>query len=172
MPGRRCLLVRLAVLGGLLGLRMAVAQVGMQTVAFIDLASGDSSTAGSPMLRVAGNAKQRAELARFTDKPALDARLARLNLRHRRIVGIFAGPVGSSGHRLAVKGIKVGPDTVRVIVELIRPGQDQNVNDVISYPYAIVAVPRSALPRRATWTVVNARDEPLMPPQLFLVNEV
>lgn len=166
MPCRRGLLVRLAVLGGLLDSLVAAAQVGMHGVAFIDLASGDSSTVGAAMLRVVGKATERAELVRLTGQPALAARLRRSKLRRHRIVGVFAGPVGSSGHKLIVKDVQAGPDAVKVTVELVRPGPDQNVNDVISYPYAIIAAPRSALPERATWTVVNTQSEPLMPSQL------
>ena len=172
MPCRRGLLVRLAVLGGLLGPQMGLAQVGMHAVEFIELASGDSSLAGAPMLLVAGNARERAELVRLTDRPALASRLRRSNVRHHRIVGIFAGPVGSSGHRLEVKDVHAGPDAVKVTVELVRPGPDQNVNDVISYPYAIVAMPRSELPRCSSWAVVNMKGELLMPPQSLLVCEV
>jgi len=162
MPHRRCLLACLAVLGGLVGVPVAEAQVAMHAVAFVDLAGGESSTAGAPRLHVASNAKQAAELAKRVDRPDLTARLAKVDLRRCKVIGIFAGPMPSSGHRLEVKDVQVDRDTVRITVALIRPSPEQMVSDVISYPYAIVALPRSALPRHATWCIVGTEDEPLV----------
>ena len=65
---------------------MGLAQVGMHPVEFIELASGNSSLAGAPMLLVAGNARERAELVRLMDRPALASRL-------RRLCGVRAGYV-------------------------------------------------------------------------------
>ena len=152
-------------LGGLVGAPLAHAQVAEHAVPFVDLAQGESFTAGAPMVKVAGNARQTAELARLADHADLVAQLGAVDLRRHRIVGVFAGPMASSGHRVSVKDIVAGTDSVRITVELIRPGPDQNVNDVISYPYAIVAVPRSALPPRAMWTVVSADSKPLIAPR-------
>lgn len=163
MPRMCRLLVRLAVLGGLVGVPVAHAQVAMHAVPFVDLASGESSTAGAPLLRVACDPRQTAELATLADRPDLAARLAAVDLRHRKVIGVFAGPTASSGHRLAVTNVQVGPDAVRITVALIRPLPEQNVNDVISYPYAIVELPASELPRHATWSVVSAEGKQLIP---------
>ena len=165
MPRIHCLLVRLALLGGLVGVPVAHAQVATHAVPFVDLASGESLTAGAPVLQVAGNARQTAKLAKLADRPELGAQLAALTLSHRKVVGVFAGPMASSGHSVSVKGVLVGSRTVQITVDLIRPLPDQNVNDVISYPYAIVAIPASTLPRRATWRVISTEGKALIPPQ-------
>jgi hypothetical protein len=161
----RSLLVRLGVLGGLLAVPAVHGQAEMRAVPFLDLASGESSAAGEPKLHVAATARQRAALARATDRPDLAARLEAPDLRDHTVVGVFAGPMPSSGHGVSVKKVEAGAGTVRITVQLTRPRPGQNVNDVITFPYTVVAVPASQLPHRATWSVTGTQGERILPPQ-------
>jgi hypothetical protein len=160
----RSLLVRLGVLGGLLAVPAVHGQVE-RTVPFLDLAGGESSVAGEPKLHVAGSARQRAALARAADRPELAARLTAPDLRDHTVLGVFAGPMPSSGHGVSVEKVEAGAGTVRITVKLTRPQPGQNVNDVITFPYAVVAVPASQLPHRATWSVTGTQGERILPPQ-------
>lgn len=129
-------------------------------VAFTPLASGAAYTAdlAAPALLLAATAAQAARLARLTGQPEVEERLAAVDFAASRVLGVFAGPMGSSGHGIAVAAIHAGRDAVQVSVVLSQPRPGQNVADVITYPYAIVAVPRAALPPSAAtqWSVVTA----------------
>lgn len=129
-------------------------------VAFTPLAGGAAYTANlaAPVLLLAATAAQGARLARLTDQPEVEARLVAVDFATTRLLGVFAGPMGSSGHGIAVTAIHVGPDAVQVTVSLSQPRPGQNVADVITYPYAIVAVPRAALPAAVAtqWSAVTA----------------
>lgn len=159
------LLARLAMLGGLACGPAAQAQGALQAVPFDELARGESSTVGAPMLRVASVPAEAAELARVAGRADLAARLADPRLRGRKVIGIFVGPMGSSGHGVTVRGLEAGAGRVRITVEVVRPRADQMTSDVISFPYAIIAAPASLLPQRAVWSVVDSRGERLLPAQ-------
>jgi hypothetical protein len=160
-----CWLVRVAVLTVLAGAPPSQADGAPRDVPFETLAVGESSTAGAPMLKVAGTPRQAAELAHLAGPPDIAARLAAVDFRARTVIGVFTGPMGSSGHRITVRAVLAGADVVRIVAERIPPRQEQNVNDVISYPYAIIAVPRAPMPARATWSVVSTAGEPLVEPR-------
>jgi hypothetical protein len=161
----RSLLVRLGVLGGLLAVPAVHGQAEMRAVPFLDLAGGESSVAGEPKLHVAATARQRAALARAADRPELAARLAAPDLRDHAVLGVFAGPMPSSGHGVSVKKVEAGAGTVRITVELTRPQPGQNVNDVITFPYAVIAIPASQLPHRVNWSVTGLQGERILLPQ-------
>lgn len=158
------LLASLAMLGGLVGAPPSHADSALRDVPFVALADGESTTAGAAMLKVARSSKQASELAMLAGRPELAERLAAVDFGQRTVIGIFSGPKAGSGHAIAVKAVQVSGDTVRVTVESTPPRADQNVNDVISYPYAIIAVPHARLPVRATWSAVGAGGEPLVGP--------
>lgn len=165
MPRIRALILRLALLGGLAGWAAAQSQPALHAVPFARLAEGESYTAGAAMLKRAGDAAQGAEIARLAGQPELAATLASVDFGRRQVIAVFAGPVGSGGHRLAVRSVQAGPDAVRITVDLTAPGPEQMANDVISYPFAVVSVPVASLPPGARWTVVDGAGKRLVGPR-------
>ena len=148
-------------LAGLAGALPAQADGAWRDVPFEVLATGESSTVAGPLLKVAGTARQAAELSRLAG-PDAPPRLSAAHLRQRRIVAVFDKPAASSGHRIAVRSIRADAGTVRITITRTGPAPGQNVNDVISHPYAMVSVPAAAVPRRATWEVVDANGDTVL----------
>jgi hypothetical protein len=167
MRRSRWLRFRLGLVGGcaLLCMPLAHAQEALRDIPFVDLGQGESTTAGAAMLLVADSDKQATELARVADRPDLVAQRAALDAGQRRLVGVFVGPMGHSGHGLAVRAVSAGVGTVRITVELMSPRPEQNVSDVISYPYALIAVPVTGLPWHGVWSVVSTDGRKLITSQ-------
>jgi hypothetical protein len=156
-------LVRLAVLGGLAGAPPSHSDGALRDVPFEPLADGESHAASSVMLTVAQSARQASLLARFTADPDVRERMASVDFRRSKVVGILVGPMGSSGHRIAVQSVEADTVSVRITVRSIPPPAGHNANDVISYPYAIIAVPAQLMPARGAWSVVGTAGELLIP---------
>jgi hypothetical protein len=155
-------LVRLAMLGGLAGALPSQSGGAPRDVPFEPLADGESFTAGSAMLSIAKSSRQASRLARLTSDAGADKRLTTIDFRRRTVVGIFVGPMGRSGHRISVQTVEADASGVRITVALHLPDPGLNANDVISYPYAIIAVPAPLVPARGAWSVVGPAGEPLV----------
>ena len=157
-PAARAL-AGLAMLGSLACAPPSRSSGVLRDVPFERLAEGESFTVGAATLMVARSAGQAAALARLASATDARERLTKVDFRRSSVIGIFVGPMGSSGHRISVQTVEADAVAVRITVAPTRPAPGHNANDVLSYPYAIIAVPAPLAPARGAWTVVGPTGE-------------
>ena len=160
-------LAGLAMLGSLACAPPSHSSGALRGVPFELLADGESFTAGAATLMVARSAGQASALARLVPGPDARERLTKVDFRRSTVIGIFVGPMSSSGHRISVQTVEADAARVRITVAPIPPGPGHNANDVLSYPYAIIAVPAPIAPDRGIWSVVGTAGEPLVPARRY-----
>jgi hypothetical protein len=82
---------------------------------------------------------------------------------HNYVVIVFYGPAGSDGYTLSVQDIQYSNNEVRVKINLEPPPPDRMTNDVITYPYHIILVPKTSNNSvdKAKWILLDEQNNPL-----------
>jgi hypothetical protein len=138
----------------------------MSTIPFESLAQGESYTAQleNPTLFVVSNAAEADRFTQWLNDPEIAQQIQTVDFNTTYVVAIFRGKVGSSSYGIAIQEISTTPGTVQLRVNLTQPAPNQNVSDVITYPYHIVSVSREKLPiaPETTWSVYDSEGKLLV----------
>jgi hypothetical protein len=134
-------------------------------ITFEPLAQGASLAAeiGQPTLFIAESSTDLEPFLKWLDDPDAKAKLETVDFQTHRVIAVFSGITGSTGHGVQIQTIQAATPKGQIVVALTQPGADQNVSEVITYPYHIVQVETKSLPstQEADWTIVTSDGKTL-----------
>ena len=134
------------------------------------LAQGESRTAGieTTTLIAAGNPTEAHHIVALLGSSLDVARIGEVDFGTSLLVAVVRGQVPTGGYGIAIDGIAAAQDEVRVTVSLADPAPGRILPEVLSYPYHLVVVPRTALPTQpgVRWVAVTPGGDLLAETQL------
>jgi hypothetical protein len=131
-----------------------------ETVDFRAVAGGDSmqATFESPTILVGTDPSDAAEIGQLLDDPEAQSRLAQVDFQSKWVVAVFDGTKPSSGYTTTIDKVTHTDGEVRLYLRQTEPDPEQMVAAVLTHPYHIIEIDRSALPvdSSTVWKVYNA----------------
>jgi hypothetical protein len=147
------------VLAKMLALALATVAASPGGIAFRSLAKGAPAGEQPPHARVYV-ATTKSQLAGFASllPEAAAARVNGVVLPSRAVIAVFLGTKPTAGYEVAVRRVAVVSGRLRITVEVVQPSPDAILAQVLTSPFHVVTVARSALPARlpSRWALVDA----------------
>lgn len=115
-----------------------------ECIPFIALVQGEATTGklAGPMLLIACDASEARTFIKWLDGPETVGWIEGVDYQQWLVAVVYAGPKGRSGYRVKVNEIRTTPEKVCLVVALREPTAP--TSEVISNPYQILKIPRSA----------------------------
>jgi protease stability complex PrcB-like protein len=85
------------------------------------------------------------------NNPGRTIRLPKVDFRHREIYLVAAGPRSSSGYELRIVRVQDLGDRIVVVVHERTPSLGDAVQARVTYPFRLIALPRSSKPVKLKW---------------------
>lgn len=130
---------------------VALASAQLTRMSYRTLTSGNDDVFGKKEFFVFDNAKTlQAKLDTLKTKPR--AADLKVNWKKEKVVVIAAGQIPTSGYSIAIQHLErdgAGLTTINAL--LVKPRPELRVQAVLTYPYVIIAIPRSTGKLALNW---------------------
>jgi hypothetical protein len=117
-----------------------------------------------PLLRVAANAEEMAELKALTDQLghgagpdiewSFDERLDEVDLSTHLVIAAFQGRKNTGGYRIEVVSVRQSGNQVYVIADFVTPTPGKPVTLAVTSPYHVIKVKQADLARKGRITFI------------------
>jgi hypothetical protein len=118
-----------------------------ETVDFRVVAGGDSMQAAfaTPTILVGTAPSDVTEIGQLLDDPEAQSRLAQVDFQSKWVVAVFDGTRPSSGYTTTIDRVVQADGEVHLYLRQTEPDPEQMVAAVLTHPYHIIEIDRSAL---------------------------
>jgi len=138
---------------------------GNLSLNFISVAKGDTPVAPQPAqkptLYIASDLEKARAFLPSTLDPSVTTQLQNAAGQEMLIVTVYRGEMPTSGYGIVVQSVTTAGDQVKIVAQSIDPASDQMVNQVTSYPYHIILIPKGQLPMKAgtVWSLLDPQGK-------------
>ena len=121
--------------------------ITMHAVVFESIAQGNSFIAEveTPTLLIANSVNETTNFTKWLHDIDITSQLRKTNFNTHLVIAVFSGKKGSSGYSITINEIFTALKEVMLVVNLIKPEPGQRVQEVITYPYHIILLPKNDL---------------------------